>query len=251
MNQKIETSIATVIITSSGAIGVALLMAYLNSKLSGWSFYAAFIILFINSIAILYVLLSLTEFFKKVSIFKKDIHENRLAKMFFNEFRQLNCVNTFKSIQSDRNNQTFHNAVNGLRQNKNFSELQEPKLEAIRAHFEYWKDWCNYFHRKQCNPLIGKDAFVFERLLDAFSTIVIEYYEESVTKPLETIKEIQKANHQAKIEDEPKERWRDAIRHYDDFYREYNPFVERINNAFSGALSWNINGVPSPPEELR
>lgn len=244
MNPKIDNTTVVAIIGSFAVIGAALITAYAGSNLRDWYLNIAFIILLIQTSAVSYVILSITGFFEWLSRIKQEKQENKLVKKFFNEFKHHNYVDKFYLIQSKEGDDkpfqyhTFHNVIDQLRQHDDFREFQKPNLKPIRTHFNFWRLWYNRFN--------GKDKFVFEQLLEDFGVIVNEYYRESVSIPLENIKNItQRAKEKNKshleIKNSLKEDWRIAMGHYDDFEKDYNDFVTRVNKAFNRNI---LKGIP-------
>lgn len=242
MNQKIDNTIVATIITSFAVIGAALLSAYTSSKLQGWSLSVAFIILSIQTCVVLYVILSITGFFERLSRYKQKRYENKLAKKFFDEFKQKDFAAKFYSIQSTdndspHNSYTFHNVIEKLRAHDDFRELPKPNIKPIKAHFYFWKDLYNRFN--------GKDASTFKLLLEDFSRIVNEYNGESVSTPLDNIRNIiQRAKERNKqsieIGKSLKEEWRVTMEQYNYFEKNYNDFVKRVNEAFKDRVASTI-----------
>lgn len=253
MTQKKDNTIAAAIIASLAAIFSSILFTY--AQLPEWAIVLAYGILIIQLCILLYI----TDIPEKLLKLYRNLLERRLAKKFFEEFKDDDYVGKFRLIQSQATGesgefrvQTFHNVIADLRQRADFRELQEPNLEQIRGHFTFWIFWCNRFKGKWYNCLIGKDASVFERLLKEFESIVYDYYKESVTKPLKTVKEIKETNPEAEIEPNLKENWRIAMGHYDDFEKRYNHFVGKVNSAFSdnNAMEREVLGGIPPAREL-
>ncbi len=253
MTQKKDNTIAAAIIASLAAIFSSILFTY--AQLPEWAIVLAYILLIIQ----LFILLYITDISEKLSKLYRNLLERRLAKKFFEEFKNDDYVGKFHFIQSQATGeggqyryQTFHNVINDLRQGDDFKKLQEPNLEVIRVHFRFWIPWYNRFKGKWYHFLIGKDASVFGHLLREYEAIVNEYYEESVTKQLKIIKEIKNEKPQAQIKPNLKENWRIAMGHYDDFEKRYNHFVGKVNSAFRNNLSMDseILGGIHPAREL-
>lgn len=243
MNQKINNTIVAAIITSFAVIGTALLSAYISLKLEGWSLYAAFIILSIQTCVVLYVILSFTGFFEELSRYKQKRYQNKLAIKFFDEFKQKDYADKLYSIlstddDSPHNTYTFHNVIEQLRQHDDFRELPELNIKPIKSHFYFWKDLYNRFN--------GKDASTFKLLLEDFSYIVNGYDRESVSTPLNNIKNIiQRAKERNKqsveIGKSLKEEWRMTMEQYNYFEKNYNDFVKRVNEAFNERIASTIS----------
>lgn len=238
MNDKINTTIIAAIIGSFAAIFSSIIFAY--AKLPDWSIALAFILLIIQ----LYVILSIAGIFKSLLKIKQKMHETKLAKKFFDEFKQDDYVGKFHLIQSTADGvdtyryQTFHKVIDLIRQRDYFRELQSPNLKSIRTHFRFWKGCYNRFN--------GKDASGFEILLNDFGAVVYEYYSESVAIPLESVKNITQRAKEKKeppivIENSLREEWRIAMGYYDDFEKRYNHYVERVNAAFNRSV---LSGIP-------
>lgn len=236
MDEKIDNKYTTAIIGGLAVIGAAFITLYANEKLSDWSLYLGFIILSIQTGVILHVNTSL---FERWTRYKKEQNENRLARNFFDEFKKDDYVGKFHLIQSKANGidhphrqETFHNVIDQLRHRNGFSDLPEPNIKSMKSHFYFWRDLYSRYYAYD-----AYDAYNFKLLLGDFSKIVNEYYTESVSTPLENIRRnSQRAKEKnappVEIEISLKEDWRQAVRYYDDFEKNYNDFVNRVNESF-------------------
>lgn len=221
-----------------GTIVIGTIFSY--QTLPQWSIYIVILLLLIM-LCILVWISSLPEHISKRSDMRRH---NKLAKKFFQEFKEENFVDSFKKIQSydpaaPNQEYTFHNIVDRLkRDHQEFESLPDPEINLIRNHFTFWLRWYGYFDGKI-------DFNSFSTMLEDFSSMVKGYHRICNTEPLRIISRINEIN-QIKINEKRKKDWKIAVGYYDDFEKRYNHFVGEVNGEFKDTI---LSGLP-PAQEL-
>ena len=225
-NEKLEYM--EIIRTVAAIISVSFAIAVARTDLSPSIVYGSAVFVVVA------VILLVRPFVRKVINYynnrRKRLESNKIAKRFFEEFKDSNFMSDFKFFIADstglHTQYAFHFIIKKLLEKKEFKgKIPEPPVNLINLYFSFWTETFTRFDAtKEDLKLV---FFNFEYILQ-------EYYNLFIKKPKEAIKNID-----CEVPEEIKTDWNKAADDHDEFARKWNNFCEKVNRAFG------MSGLPS------